>query len=200
MANHDDKIAETLNLTPVDNKTEVVKVEPADDQKLENDFQYARENLYNIIERGTDALNGIVDLANQSQHPRSFEVVADLVRTLSGANKDLLDIQKKMNRTVNPRSNGVFFLSCCFRSNSFSKFPKDSSQKETDLRILQDCARARFEAEWGRLNAFVSSEKDFDRFRLSLRDSLVSSILLNYSISKTYYLIFGRLILITINL
>ena len=101
MANHDDKIAETLDLTPVDNKTEVVKVEPADDQKLENDFQYARENLYNIIERGTDALNGIVDLANQSQHPRSFEVVADLVRTLSGANKDLLDIQKKM-RDLDP--------------------------------------------------------------------------------------------------
>ena len=94
MANHDDKIAETLDLTPVDNKTEVVKVEPAEDQKLENDFQYARENLYNIIERGTDALNGIVDLANQSQHPRSFEVVAHLVRTLSGAYKDLLDIQK----------------------------------------------------------------------------------------------------------
>ena len=101
MANHDDKIAETLDLTPVDNKTEVVKVEPAEDQKLENDFQYARENLYNIIERGTDALNGIVDLGNQSQHPRSFEVVADLVRTLSGANKDLLDIQKKM-RDLDP--------------------------------------------------------------------------------------------------
>ena len=101
MANHYDKIAETLDLTPVDNKTEVVKVEPAEDQKLENDFQYARENLYNIIERGTDALNGIVELANQSQHPRSFEVVADLVRTLSGANKDLLDIQKKM-RDLDP--------------------------------------------------------------------------------------------------
>ena len=101
MANHDDKIAQTLDLTPVDNKTEVVKVEPAEDQKLENDFQYARENLYNIIERGTDALNGIVELANQSQHPRSFEVVADLVRTLSGANKDLLDIQKKM-RDLDP--------------------------------------------------------------------------------------------------
>ena len=94
MAEHNDKIAETLDLTPVEPK-EIVEVKPADD-KLENDFQYARENLYNIIERGTDALNGIVDLANQSQHPRSFEVVADLVRTLSGANKDLLDIQKKM--------------------------------------------------------------------------------------------------------
>ena len=99
MAEHNDKIAETLDLTPVEPK-EIVEVKPADD-KLENDFQYARENLYNIIERGTDALNGIVELANQSQHPRSFEVVADLVRTLSGANKDLLEIQKKM-RDLDP--------------------------------------------------------------------------------------------------
>jgi hypothetical protein len=106
MATHDDKIAETLNLTPQEPlKGEVVKVEPAKDDKLENDFQYARENLYNIIERGTDALNGIVDLANQSQHPRSFEVVADLVRTLSGANKDLLDIQKKM-KDMDPEAHG----------------------------------------------------------------------------------------------
>ena len=103
MAEHNDKIAETLDLTPVEPK-EIVEVKPADD-KLENDFQYARENLYNIIERGTDALNGIVDLANQSQHPRSFEVVADLVRTLSGANKDLLDIQKKM-KDLDPEKHG----------------------------------------------------------------------------------------------
>ena len=83
MAEHNDKIAETLDLTPMEPKTgEIVKAEPAEDKKLENDFQYARENLYNIIERGTDALNGIVDLANQSQHPRSFEVVADLVLSL----------------------------------------------------------------------------------------------------------------------
>ena len=58
-----------------------------------------------LFERGTDALNGIVDLANQSQHPRSFEVVADLVRTLSGANKDLLDIQKKM-KDMDPERHG----------------------------------------------------------------------------------------------
>jgi len=106
MAEHNDKIAETLDLTPVEPvKGEVVKVEPANDQQLENDFAYARENLYNIIERGTDALNGIVDLAAQSQHPRSFEVVADLVRTLSGANKDLLDIQKRM-KDMDPDAHG----------------------------------------------------------------------------------------------
>ena len=86
-----EKIEQAKELKPVDNS----------DETVDNDFKYARENLYNIIERGTDALNGIVDLANQSQHPRSFEVVADLVRTLSGANKDLLDIQKKM-RDLDP--------------------------------------------------------------------------------------------------
>lgn len=96
MTQHNDKIAKALDLTPQVIEGTVEKAKPEVDPKLDTDFQYARENLYNIIERGTDALNGIVDLANQSQHPRSFEVVADLVRTLSTANKDLLDLQKKM--------------------------------------------------------------------------------------------------------
>ena len=95
MAKHKDTIADALDLEPI--QGEIVKADEANvNPEMENDFKYARENLYNIIERGTDALNGIVDLAQQSQHPRSFEVVADLVRTLSTANKDLLDLQKKM--------------------------------------------------------------------------------------------------------
>lgn len=68
-----------------------------DEPNLEGDFKYARANLYDIIERGSEALNNIVDLAGQSQHPRSYEVVADLVRTLSQTNKDLIDLNKKMN-------------------------------------------------------------------------------------------------------
>ena len=95
MAKHKDPISQALDVTPMEG--EVVPIEKKEvNPEMENDFKYARENLYNIIERGTDALNGIVDLAQQSQHPRSFEVVADLVRTLSTANKDLLDLQKKM--------------------------------------------------------------------------------------------------------
>ena len=98
----DDKIAKALDLDPIQDclpaeKKEVEVIHKDDKmENLENDYKYARENLYNVIERGTDALNGIVDLAQQSQHPRSFEVVADLIRTLSSANKDLLDVQKKM--------------------------------------------------------------------------------------------------------
>ena len=78
MAKHKDTIADALDLEPI--QGEIVKADEANvNPEMENDFKYARENLYNIIERGTDALNGIVDLAQQSQHPRSFEVVADLV-------------------------------------------------------------------------------------------------------------------------
>ena len=81
-----EKIEQTKELKPVDNS----------DETVDNDFKYARENLHNIIERGSDALNTLVDVANQSQHPRAFEVVGQLVKTLSDTNKDLLELQKKV--------------------------------------------------------------------------------------------------------
>ena len=81
-----EKIEQTKELKPVDNS----------DETVDNDFKYARENLYNIIERGSDALNTLVDVANQSQHTRAFEVVGQLVKTLSDTNKDLLELQKKV--------------------------------------------------------------------------------------------------------
>ena len=79
----------------VNNKNEIKPVDNVD-ETVDNDFKYARENLYNIIERGSDALNTLVDVANQSQHPRAFEVVGQLVKTLSDTNKDLLELQKKV--------------------------------------------------------------------------------------------------------
>ena len=59
------------------------EIKPVDktDETVDTDFKYARENLYNIIEKGSDALNTLVDVANQSQHPRAFEVVSQLVKT-----------------------------------------------------------------------------------------------------------------------
>ncbi len=65
---------------------------------IHNDYKYARENLYGVIEKGTDALNTLVDLANQSQSPRAFEVVSTLIKTLSDTNKDLLEVQSKLKK------------------------------------------------------------------------------------------------------
>jgi hypothetical protein len=103
-----DPIADALNVTPLkDTKKDVVKVEKEivvhqTDDQVENDFEYARRNLYDIIEKGQQALEGILDVADQSQHPRSYEVAANLIKTMSEVNKDLLDLTKK-KRDLQPK-------------------------------------------------------------------------------------------------
>jgi len=66
------------------------------DDDISKDYKYARENLYDVIERGTEALDSLLELAKASEHPRAFEVVGSLTKTLVDANKDLLEIQKKV--------------------------------------------------------------------------------------------------------
>ena len=88
---NDDIISQSLDLAPLP-KAEVttLKVDQTD-----TDFEYARGNLINIIEKGNEALDGILDVAGMSQHPRSYEVVATIINSLTAANKDLLELQKK---------------------------------------------------------------------------------------------------------
>lgn len=76
----------------------VAKNESSADDDIHNDYQYARENLYSVIQKGTDALDTLVDLANQSQSPRAFEVVSTLIKTLSDTSKDLLEVQTKLKK------------------------------------------------------------------------------------------------------
>ena len=79
-------------------KREITKVErvvPAiTDDDSETDFQYARENLYNLIERGTDGLEELLEIAKQSEHPRAFEVVQQTIWQLTTTNKELLNLHK----------------------------------------------------------------------------------------------------------
>jgi len=89
-----------FNLPETKKDTEVTvakKVEETkEDSEADIDYKYARENLYTIIEKGQESLNTLVDVAQQSQHPRAFEVVSQLVKTLSDTNKDLLELQRKI--------------------------------------------------------------------------------------------------------
>tara|TARA_B100000287_G_scaffold186799_2_gene176637 strand:+ start:3620 stop:4015 length:396 start_codon:yes stop_codon:yes gene_type:complete len=77
-------------------EVEKEKTEVAVPEDVDNDYKYARENLYGVIEKGTEALDNLIDLAKASEHPRAFEVVSQLTKTLVDANKDLLEIQKKV--------------------------------------------------------------------------------------------------------
>lgn len=68
--------------------------------QVQNDFEYARENLMDVIEKGQEALFDMIDVAKQSQHPRAYEVLSTLINTLVGANKDLLDLQGKKKKLL----------------------------------------------------------------------------------------------------
>jgi len=63
---------------------------------IAEDYNFARDNLYSVIEKGSYALDNLLQLAKASEHPRAFEVVSQLTKTLVDANKDLLEIQKKV--------------------------------------------------------------------------------------------------------
>lgn len=87
-----DPISDALNLTPIQ---EILPAEKKKPVPSTTDFDYARGNMLNILEKGNEALDGILDVAQQSQHPRAFEVVAGLIKTLADTNKDLLELQKR---------------------------------------------------------------------------------------------------------
>ena len=75
--------------------TKIEKVKPIINGRDEDtDFQYARENLYNLIERGQDGLEELIEIAKQSEHPRAFEVVGQMIDKLTTTNKELLNLHK----------------------------------------------------------------------------------------------------------
>lgn len=92
------EIDDFLDLTPLEGDIQeaktLVKSEKAS-ENLDADFEYIRGNLYQVIENGSNALAELLEVANASQNPRAFEVVATLVRTLSDANIALMDVTKK---------------------------------------------------------------------------------------------------------
>lgn len=87
-----DSISQALNLTPM--PLPVAKPAVVVDQ-IEDDYEYARGNIIATIERGREALDGIIDVATLGQNARAFEVAAGLVKTMVDANKDLLELTKK---------------------------------------------------------------------------------------------------------
>ncbi len=61
------------------------------------DYKYTRNTLYGLVERGQDAIEGILDLAKESEHPRTYEVAGQLIKTVSETSEKLLQIQKMMD-------------------------------------------------------------------------------------------------------
>ena len=111
-----DVISESLNIIPYEEtQSEIVEVNPNTQQH--DDSEYVRNNFHSIIEKGKDALDEMMSIAKASEHPRAFEVVSTLMRTLVDANKDLANLSKdsKKKEESNPQTvnNSIFVGSTC---------------------------------------------------------------------------------------
>jgi len=94
---NNDPLSAAFNLAPMP-KNDPIKsiVAAAHDDSAKNDFEMARANIHEIIQNGSYAIEKLAQIADSSQHPRAFEVLGTLMKTMLDANKDLLDIQKKI--------------------------------------------------------------------------------------------------------
>ena len=97
-----DKLNETFDVSGdiVTTNTEVVesKIEgiASSIEDVRKDYEYTRGNLYSIIEKGQEAINGILELAQESEMPRAYEVAGQLIKNVSDATDKLMDLQKKL--------------------------------------------------------------------------------------------------------
>ena len=100
-----DKVEEIINDALGVKPKELVKKEskpiiprPNENQDIDSDYQYQRENFYNLVERGQDAIQGILDVAQNSDHPRAYEVAGNLIKNVAEVTEKLGDLQEKMKK------------------------------------------------------------------------------------------------------
>jgi len=82
--------SEKVGITPEQKPDRLTKSD------IDKDYEYTRGNLYSIIEKGQEAINGILELAQESEMPRAYEVAGQLIKSVSDATDKLMDLQKKL--------------------------------------------------------------------------------------------------------
>ena len=104
MSKIDDKLNEVLGIAEDVTYENEVKTETKKDlivpeeKDPEIDFETGRKNLYNLIDKGNEAIDGILDLAKEGEHPRAYEVAGQLIKTVSEVSQNLLDLQDKLKK------------------------------------------------------------------------------------------------------
>jgi hypothetical protein len=94
-------LSEILDVEPIKVTNNIV-VEPLND--IDDDAEFARQNIRHLIEKGNDAMEGILTVAKASDHPRAYEVAANMLKSLTDMNKDLMEIQKR-KKDLQPKEN-----------------------------------------------------------------------------------------------
>ena len=92
-------VIDPVNKAIAENKITVPKtVVKSDEDDIDNDYKYQRETFYNLVERGQDAIDGILEIAKESEHPRTYEVAGNLIKQVAEVTEKLGDLQEKMRK------------------------------------------------------------------------------------------------------
>ena len=111
MTKLEDKVNEILGIEP-DNKTtleslikienpSVPRIEDTNKSDIDNDYKYSRDNYYDLIQKGQEAIEGILEIAKEGQHPRAYEVAGQLITNVAQTVDKLQDLQKKLKDLKN---------------------------------------------------------------------------------------------------
>lgn len=103
----DDRLSEIFDTEPMSTtKTEIItqdgEIISQSEDKIESDYDKSRGNLHDLLLKGQDALNYAIEVAKQSEHPRAFEVVGNLIKQLADVNQQLMDIHQQKQKLDTP--------------------------------------------------------------------------------------------------
>jgi hypothetical protein len=107
MSKMNNKLSEALNTEPIEINPiiEVQSTEVTSPNQVEDDANFARSNIRDLIAKGNNAMDQLLAVAKESEHPRAYEVAAGLIKNLADMNKDLLELQKK-RKDLTPNGDG----------------------------------------------------------------------------------------------
>ena len=105
------------SIVEVENPTDKLDILPVKPDDIKKDYEYTRANLYSLIEKGQEAINGIMELAGEGGSPRAYEVAGQLIKSVADTTDKLIDLQKKLKdvgedtvKTTNNVTNNAVFV------------------------------------------------------------------------------------------
>ena len=107
-----DKLDEVFNVSPAEivetnvDEPAIIKELKSEKTDIQKDYEYTRGNLYSIIEKGQEAVNGILEIAQESEMPRAYEVAGQLIKNVADATDKLIDLQKKLKEVEDESTKG----------------------------------------------------------------------------------------------
>lgn len=145
----EDNVNEILGIQPKEKPTlesvikvsnpPVPRIEDPSKPDVDKDYKYSRDNYYNLIEKGQEAIEGILEIAKEGQHPRAYEVAGQLIANVAQTVDKLQDLQKKLKdlkdlpKTANQNIKNALFVGSTAELQKMLKRENENTQSEKKL-------------------------------------------------------------------